>query len=193
VLVAGANKPDATSTIRGGPVHDLAFSPDDRTLALALDDGTAELWNVSPLRRLHVLRGHQEPVLAISFSHDGRYVVTGSQDADARIWDARTGRPVQLLHGHFGPVVAASFSRDDRWVLTAGPTVAGVWDTKIDDHGFYRGPIDELLTGAVWAGRDGRTIVTSSRKGTLRAFHCDLCGDVDELMALAKRRLSERR
>jgi WD40 repeat protein len=184
------------TTIRrldGGPIHDLAISRDGATLAVALDDGTAEVWNIDPLRRLHVLRGHQYAVLAVSFSHDGRYVATGSEDSDARVWDARTGRAVHLLRGHFGPVRAVSFSRNDRWVLTAGPTVAGVWDTKIEDHGFFRGPVDDQLTGAVWAGRDGRTIVTSSRNGTLRAFRCYLCGDMDELLALAKERLSEHR
>ena len=34
------------------------------------------------------------------------------------------------------------------------------------------------------------TIVSGSADGTVRFYPCDLCGDLDELLAVAKRRLA---
>jgi len=45
------------------------------------------------------------------------------------------------------------------------------------------------LIGAAFGGRDGRTIITASKDGTIRVYHCDICGGIDELLQLAKRRL----
>jgi hypothetical protein len=45
------------------------------------------------------------------------------------------------------------------------------------------------LIGAAFAGRNGRTIVSAGKDGTIRVYRCDLCGGIDELLLLAKRRL----
>jgi WD40 repeat protein len=39
----------------------------------------------------------------------------------------------------------------------------------------------------------GRTIVTGGVDGTVRTYHCDICGDLSELVALAERRLAATR
>jgi hypothetical protein len=46
--------------------------------------------------------------------------------------------------------------------------------------------------GAAFGGVDGRLVVAASKDGTLRSYRCDLCGNVDALLALAKRRLRVR-
>jgi len=43
----------------------------------------------------------------------------------------------------------------------------------------------------MFAGPNGRLIVTAAKDGTIRAYQCDvLCGNVRELIEIAKRRLA---
>jgi WD40 repeat protein len=45
------------------------------------------------------------------------------------------------------------------------------------------------VTSAAFAP-DGEQIVTAGQDGTVRTYRCDVCGALDELVALARRRLS---
>jgi WD40 repeat protein len=181
--------PHRTLRPEGSPIHDLAFSPDGRTLAVALDDGTAQLWDVDTGRLSRTLHAHTNRVLGVAYSRDGKLLVTASRDRDAKIWNPVTGALVRLLHGHFGPVLAAAFSPDDRWVVTAGPTTAGLWNVASGDQTFLSGPTKAPIIGAAFAGPDGRTVVTAGADGTVRTFRCGGCGNIEELLAIAKRRL----
>jgi WD40 repeat protein len=115
-------------------------------------------------------------------------LVTASLDKDVRLWSVRSGK-VHLLRWHSSPVLGAWFSRDGRWILTAGPGAAGVGLVATRQRVLFlrghKGPI----VGAAFAGEDGRLIVTAGRDGTIRRYRCDLCGKVDELIALAQKRL----
>ncbi|MDQ2967493.1 MAG: hypothetical protein M3R37_04140 [Actinomycetota bacterium] len=48
------------------------------------------------------------------------------------------------------------------------------------------------LVEAVFAGVDGRLIVTAGKDGTIRAWRCGLCGNTDKLIELASQRLGSR-
>jgi WD40 repeat protein len=160
--VAGPN--NATATIRGN------------TVVVRSDRGTT------------VLKGHGDRVTSASFSKDGTLLVTASRDREARVWDLATGDSI-VLQGHFGPVQDARFSPNARWVVTAGPGRAGLWDART-------GALVELLRGhkgrLTSAGFDptGRVIVTGGEDGTVRTYRCLICGDSDELVKLAERRLA---
>jgi WD40 repeat protein len=101
----------------------------------------------------------------------------------------KTGHLVHLLRWHFGPVAQATFSPDGRWVLTAGPGTAGLGLVSTGERVVFLRGHTKPLVGAVFAGRDGRLIVTASKDGTLRTWRCGLCGDVDDLIKLAGQRL----
>jgi WD40 repeat protein len=136
-----------------------------------------------------VLRGHRRPVTSVAASRDGRFLVTTSRDSDVRIWERETGRLVRVLRGHFGAVWSASFSRDGRWIVTGGPTTAGLWKVGSGRLVFFMRGHTEPVT-AVAFDAAGRRVVTGSRDGTIRTHRCEICGGVDELVALAERRLA---
>jgi WD40 repeat protein len=174
---------------RGGPFTAASFSPDGRLIATAGEDNTARIWNAGSGALERTLRGHTDALTDVRFSAKGRLLVTSSRDHDARIWEVATGRMIALLRGHFGPVFGASFSPDGRWVVTAGPATAGLWPVSTGRLLLYLRGDTGPLTSASFSP-DGTRILTSSRDGTVRAYTCELCGGIDDLLAVASARLA---
>jgi hypothetical protein len=137
--------------------------------------------------RVVTLTGHKDDVLSVEVSRDGSLVVTASRDGDARIWDAHTGDLRAVLRGHGGTVFDASFSPNGRWVVTGGPSTAGLWDARTGDWVYFlqghRGPV---LAAAF---SSPMRIVTRGRDG-VRTYLCDTCGDLQQLLSVANRRLA---
>jgi WD40 repeat protein len=136
------------------------------------------------------LRGHRDRVTSVSFSPLGDLLVTASIDHDARIWDVSTGELVRAFQ-HNTAVHDAQFSPDGRWLVTSALR-ATVWDAD-DGVGILRlQGHDGTVTSAAFAPSGG-TIVTGGVDGTVRRHRCDVCGEIDDLVALAARRLEATR
>jgi WD40 repeat protein len=109
------------------------------------------------------------------------------------MWDARTGKLLHLLVGHFGPVRTGAFSSDGRWIATAGPTVVGLWQRNGEEPYFYlriaTQPDPTKHLTAVSFSPNGRFVLSSSEDGSIRLYRCELCGNLNALMALAAARL----
>lgn len=181
-------------TLLGGTIgrRTVAISPDGSLKAVGHADGRIELLDAHSGKTLHRLVGHTRAITSVEFSPDGRLLLSASKDKDARLWSVETGKLVHLLRWHFGPVASATFSPDGRWVLTAGPGSAGLGEVATGDRIVFLRGHTKPLVGAVFAGRDGRLIVTASKDGTVRTWRCGLCGDVHDLIKLAQQRLSAR-
>lgn len=60
----------------------IAFSPDGKLLAAAIEEGAVHLWRVADGALLHRLRGHGGPVTWVDFTPDGACVVSGHADRE---------------------------------------------------------------------------------------------------------------
>jgi WD40 repeat protein len=117
------------------------------------------------------LEGHRHGVTSVAFS-----------------WDARTGAPLRLVRVHFAVVSDARFSPDGRWIATAGPVTSALVDAESGRLVFYLRGHEGKLTAVAFAP-DGKQIATGGVDGTVRIYRCEICGSLDDLVALADSRL----
>jgi WD40 repeat protein len=88
-------------------VSSLAFSPDGKSLAVALGDrpghdhepGLIVLWDPATGQRRHTLTGHTNAVLSVAFSPDGKLLASGSSDHTVRLWDMTTAQATGGANG----------------------------------------------------------------------------------------------
>lgn len=110
-------KPIAKLTTFNSWVTSVAFSPDDKTLAVGIKDGIQliEIATKSVRRELTPTSGQ---VRALAFSPDGKLLLAGSYQR-AALWNPDTGELLQDLKGHKAYVTSVAFSADGARVATA--------------------------------------------------------------------------
>lgn len=99
-------------------VASVSFSPDDKTLAVASDDGIIRLWDVNSGSLKQTLVGHEDRVNSVRFNSDGTKLVSASYDETVIVWDLETGRPISHMLGHENIVTRAFFSLSDSLVIS---------------------------------------------------------------------------
>jgi len=125
-------------------IFSVAFSPDNRTLAVGSADGTVRLWNIvdprHPARDGPPLTGPTSWVNSVAFSPDGRSLAAGSSDSKVWIWDLAT-RHVAMTLPHPAPVTTVLFLRNSDTVATSGADgVARIWRVPGPVMGGETGP-----------------------------------------------------
>ncbi|MGW3266217.1 WD40 repeat domain-containing protein [Streptomyces sp. NPDC001056] len=64
----------------------MAFSPDGRTLAADVADGTILLWDIATRTSTATLTGQTNSVQSVAFSRDGKTLAAGSADGTTQVW-----------------------------------------------------------------------------------------------------------
>jgi WD40 repeat protein len=171
VLEIGTPAGAVTTIDCGQRIGCLALSPDSRFLAVGVEDGSVQVWDLITGKRTRRLAGHGGFLDAIAFSPDGRLLVAGSGNKAAYLWDVATGRDVGRFSGHLGAVTAVAVSSDDRWLATGGEDQSvRVWDIQT-------GETVEMLDGhrssvsSVAFSPDGRWLASGSFDHTARVWN----------------------
>ncbi len=71
--------------------HSLAFSPDERRLAIGCDNGTVLLWDIAANKERLQLVDHDERVVALQFTPDGKTLLGVDRDLGVIVWDTANG------------------------------------------------------------------------------------------------------
>jgi len=159
------------ATLKGDAEYCLAvaFSPDCKTLAAAMDR-SVQLWDVDGRKLKNVLRGHTDFVRSVVYSRDGKTLVSASSDGTVKLWDVDTGNVRVTLQGHKEGVSSVAISPDDKTVASAGRDAAvKLWDLAGgEEKATLRGHTGWVVSVAF--SPDGRTLASGSADGTVRLW-----------------------
>jgi WD40 repeat protein len=172
-----------------GGVTALAFSPDRRTLALAVGQfypdlkrttGHVVLVDVARSAERRTIPVPEHLVLSLAFSPDGTTLAGGTwkkekDGSSGRVsrWDAATGRALAPLQGHKGGVTCVTFSADGTALASSSwDHTVKVWDvagarekTTLAGHG------DRVWSVAFSpASPPGRLLASGSLDGTVKLW-----------------------
>ena len=117
-------------------VGDVSLSPDGRTMAVAVPEGTddpgVQIFDVATHRRLAALSEDESIWDVARFTPDGRFIVAGSTKGWVRLWSTTTWKPAtRILAGHAGAVLSESVSPDGRTLATGGADgTVRLWDVS---------------------------------------------------------------
>lgn len=70
-------------------VTDLAFTPDGSVLAVALQDGTVQVWDSTEGEMLASFDAHDGPVSAVRFNASGTMLASAGEEGVVRVWGLR--------------------------------------------------------------------------------------------------------
>jgi WD40 repeat protein len=166
-------------------VWQLAFSPDGRVLAVAVDpngldgfnsqqrQGQVQLWNVASRQRMGApITPGAGSVLSVAFDHSGTLLATASYAGRVDLWDvanhAHHGNPMRVTDDGFASV---AFDPSGR-LVAAGAAVGPVrvWRVAVQRPAFP--PLSGFagaITGAAF-NSEGSLLATSSLLGTSRLW-----------------------
>ncbi len=116
-LPATGIPPLGTFPPNNGAVWSVAFSPDAKTLAVAVEDGSIKFCDVASLGVKFSLPGHTGPVWTVAYSRDGARTLTASDDGTAIVWGT-DGKPMRTIRSPIGSFTSAAFSPDGTVVAT---------------------------------------------------------------------------
>jgi hypothetical protein len=76
-----------------GGTYSVAFSPDDKTLAVGCNDGELKLWNLETRRDMMTLRAEPHAIFSANFAPDGHTLATvsfnhHSHECSLKLWRA---------------------------------------------------------------------------------------------------------
>jgi WD40 repeat protein len=165
--------PQGNDVETGNHASGISFSPDGRTLAVALSGGKVVLWNlVDPGAASTVVGGHDQIAVDVAFSPDGTILASGGSDRVVRLWRVRDGRPVGEL-GHDAVVRNLAFSPDGKMLITASQdSIVRLWDlrtnaplARLDRH-------DDEVNKVIFDS-SGQVAASASADGTVQLWDLD--------------------
>ena len=168
VWAAGSGRPIWKPVRLGSPGVAVAFSPDGKLIAAALQDGRVRLIDARTGGGRRTLRPEGGP-LSVAFAPDGR-LATGSWAGTVQLWDPVTGRQI----GHptlvaAAPVSGISFAPDSRTFATAGGSdgLAKLWTTATLQQFGSSFAADPGRWGNVAVTPDGRNLAVAYEDGRI--------------------------
>jgi WD40 repeat protein len=116
-------------TDKGVPA--LAFSRDNKTLAVASFTEHCYLLDVETGKVQGTLAGHGKAARGVAFAPDEKTLAVSSYDGSIRLWDYRAGKLLQTMPGHTDWVYCVSYSPDGKILASSSADQSvRLWDAN---------------------------------------------------------------
>jgi len=116
------------------PVTCIVFSPDDKLVASAGQDGQVKIWDTAKCAKLavsaelakkaqpeHNVKAHAGGAYGVAFSPDGKQLASAGADGAIRFWNPNSGEQLFALTGmHKGGARAVAFGTDGQAIVSGG-------------------------------------------------------------------------
>lgn len=148
-------------------IHDIAFSPDRRSVTCIAPDGMAYQWEMASGKLRSRIPIGARNVSQLTYSPNGRLIAAVTNEDTVRICDVVEGKLVHGFVGRYGEVRSITFSPDNR--LLAAGNVSG----RIVIYDVHAGKEVRTFHGhqnaaqRLWFVDDGKTLVSASTDGTI--------------------------
>lgn len=150
-------------------VWSVVWSPDNKRIASASSDRTAQVWNALTGENPYLYSGHSDSVYAVAWSPNGQHIASASNDTTVQVWDATGGHPYTYT-GHANYVWTVAWSPDSKHVASAsGDKTVQVWDAGTRQRLFtYTGHSAPVY--AVQWSHDGTRIASAGVDGSVQIW-----------------------
>jgi WD40 repeat protein len=173
---------DRPMTGAGGRIVYAKFSPDGGRLVTVDRQGPVRLWNVESGRQIWEVESEALGQLPVSFSDDGSLLTNGRE-----VWEAATGERVTTLASG-GSASRAVFSPDGKLVLTTGGGRTLLWDARTGEPLYIWHEGESVIADDLFSV-DGTQVLATGPDAT-HLYACEVCGSLDDLVALAEQRVT---
>jgi WD40 repeat protein len=156
-------------------IHDVAFSPDGKTLATCGYDRLIVLWDADSGRELRRLKEHSDSVYGVAFRPDGKWLASAAADRAVKVWDVATGKLLYTLGEATDCVYAVAWSPDGQHLAAGGVDKSiRVWEVspvgvKVVHSVFAH---EAAVTRLVYAA-DGTSLYSLGEDRTVKAWDPD--------------------
>lgn len=166
---------DNDITFTSQPNNSAAYSPNGSLVAIAGNDGTVKIWNLTsysfgdlPIRTITV---GSVSVGVAKFSPDNQMIVTGSSDGLVKIWNVADGSLLATLTGHTSGVYSLDYSRDGKYIVSGSfDGTAKVWDAVTRTELLTTSKTLASVT-SVAINPDSKSFVLGNSDGKIRSFN----------------------
>jgi WD40 repeat protein len=141
-----------------------------------------EVWDVSTLKQVAVLKGHTDQVNRVRWSPDGSLFASASSDGTVRIWENRQRTPLLTFqrptHTMDNPALCVAWAPDGKRVVAGyGNGAVEIWDLQTRQGRLLEGQqANDIRTKAVWGvawAPDGRRIISPRYDGIIHVWNAD--------------------
>ncbi|HLP91642.1 MAG TPA: P-loop NTPase fold protein [Nostocaceae cyanobacterium] len=166
----GGKKPFA---VCDSGVFSLAVSPNGRHLAIGLENGTIEIWDLRGYCITKSSTSHNAAVRSVAFSPDGQIIVSGSEDKTIILWDLKGNPIAEPLQGHEDVVYSVAFHPYKEIIASSSE------DYTIRLWNLEGNPISEPFQGhegvifSIVFSPNGEIIASGAGDGTIRLWNLE--------------------
>jgi WD40 repeat protein len=146
----------------------IAWSPDDRHLASAWNDGTVRVYDALLGKDIWSAWLHGGQIThSVAWSSDGKSIASAGGDSMIYIRDAATGAKKQILKGHTTAVMSVAWHPGgERLASAGGDRSVRVWDPQTGKLMLSLSDLSSLVETVAWSP-DGKTLAAGGEDGTI--------------------------